>query len=74
MMEKISKMKKKIEEMLSKITVNEIERRIKEDKNEKEDIKIVKTFEIKYKNIEVKLIKNKEENEVWNIKTLELAA
>ena len=74
MMEKISKMKKKIEEMLSKITVNEIERRIKEDKNEKEDIKIVKTFEIKYKNIEVKLVKNKEENEVWNIKTLELAA
>lgn len=74
MMEKISKMKKKIEEMLSKITVNEIERRIKEDKNEKEDIEIVKTFEIKYKNIEVKLIKNKEENEVWNIKTLELAA
>lgn len=74
MMEKISKMKKKIEEMLSKITVNEIERRIKEDKNEKEDIEIVKTFEVKYKNIEVKLIKNKEENEVWNIKTLELAA
>ncbi len=73
-MDKISKMKKKIDKMLRKITVSEIERRIRKDKNEEEDLEIVKTFEIKYKNIEVKLIKNKEESEVWNIKTLELAA
>ncbi len=73
-MDKISKMKKKIDKMLSKITVAEIERRIKEDKNEEEDLEIIKTFEIKYKNNEVKLTKNKEEDEVWNIKTLELAA
>lgn len=73
-MKGLEELKKEIEQIVSKITISEIEQRIKEDELVEENIEIISNDDLKYECIKQSLIDFEEEVKVWKNEILELAA
>ena len=73
-MKGLEELKKEIEQIVSKITISEIEQRIQEDELVEENIEIISNDDLKYECIKQSLIDLEEEVKVWKNEILELAA
>lgn len=71
-MKNIEKLKKEIKQMVDRMTIEEIEQRIKEDELYEENIELISNNELKYENVVYNSIK--EEVNVWKNEILELVA
>ena len=73
-MKGLEELKKEIEQIVSKITISEIEQKIKEDELVEENIEIISNDDLKYECIKQSLTDLEEEVKVWKNEILELAA